>query len=253
MSPKRQPKGYILIFSPRDFDGRRSTSVPLTGTRSTENVYIILSLQCLTLLKGTMKHQKSGSKLHSLFSRLSTRDQAKGRAQERTKKGGEFLAPPSKLDGPTIAPDLTSLQPQRRPRVLWDDAFDAVSSSSSSGDLKDFARVVREDVEQQSIIISGRQDPNLKASPELQICRDVLLVAQAQQTKHKEMQWSVSPTRKVDIGQIYGQVASCVQKFVGVGDNIAQFDPMHFALPWAAVRLILTVRESAEHHVGSKR
>ena len=191
-----------------------------------------------------MERRRSSSRLRDLFSRLPTQDQAKKPNQGRPKKGDRFLAPPSKLDTPITAPVPRSVPRQSRPRGLWDDAFDAISSSSSDQDLKRFASVVRESVEQHSSIIVGIQDPNLEVSPELQICHDVLQVAKAQQTKHKEKQWSLSQTRKVDIGQVYGQVATCVQKFVGVGDNLAQLDPVHFALPWAAIRLILTVRKS---------
>lgn len=188
-----------------------------------------------------MERRRSTSRLHGLFSRLSNQDQAKGPSQKRSKKGEKFLAPPSKLEIPNTSPAPRSVPPQSRRRGLWDDAFDAVSNSSSDRDLKDFAKVVRENVEQHSTIIVGIQDPNLEVSPELQICRDVLQVARTQQTKHKEKQWSLSQTRKVNIGQVYGQVATCVQKFVGVGDNLAQLDPVHFALPWAAIRLVLTV------------
>lgn len=200
-----------------------------------------------------MERRRSGSRLYGLFSRLSTQDQSKLPTQERPKKGDKFLAPPSKLDVPTPAPVPKSAPPQSRPRGLWDDAFDAVSSSSSDRDLKNFANVVREDIEQHSTIIVGVQDSNPEVSPELQICRDVLQIAKAQQTKHKENEWSLSQTRKVNIGQAYGQVATYVQKFVGVGDSIAQFDPVHFGLPWAAVRLILTVSKLGEQRMIPKR
>ena len=199
-----------------------------------------------------MERRRSGSRLYGLFSRLSTQDQSKRPTQKRPNEGDKFLAPPSNRDVPNPAPAPTSAPPQSRPKGLWDDAFDAVSSSSSDRDLKHFANVVREDIEQRSTIIVGVQDSNLQVSPELQICRHVLQVAKAQQNKHKEKEWSLSQTRKVNIGQVYGQVATYVQKFVGVGDNIAQFDPVHFALPWAAVRLILTVSKLREHRMISK-
>ena len=128
-----------------------------------------------------------------------------------------------------------------------------MSSSSSDRDLKDLASIVRENTEQHSTNTVGIQGPNHEVSPELQICRDVLQVAKAQQAKHKEKKWSLSQTRKVGIGQVYGQVATSVQKFAGVGDNIAQFDPVHFGLPWAAVRLILPVSDLGERPMFSKR
>ena len=129
--------------------------------------------------------------------------------------------------------------PSSRSRCLWDDAFDNVASSGSDQDVKNFTNNVRESIKQYSTTSIGRQNP---VSPELEVCRDVLQIAQSQQLRYEEKRWSISSSRKIDVGEVYGQVATCVQKFVGVGDSIAQFDPVHFALPWAAVRFILTVR-----------
>ncbi len=200
-----------------------------------------------------MERRRSGSRLRGLFSRLSTQDPAKGPVQQRSKKGEKLLAPPSKPDVTTIAPVPRSVPLQSRPEGLWKNAFDVLSSSSSDRDLKEFTSVVRRDLEQHSTIVVGVEDPDHEVSPELQICRDVLHVAKAQQAQHKEQQWSLSQTRKVNIGQVYGQVATYVQKFVGVGDSIAQIDPVHFGLPWAAVRLILTVSRLEQQRISSRR
>ncbi len=135
-----------------------------------------------------MERSRSGSRLYGLFSRLSTQDQAKGPTLQRSKKGEKLLAPPSKLDAMSIAPVPRSAPSQSRLEGLWNNAFDALSSSSSDRDLKDFTRVVRENLEQHSTIVGGVEDPNLKVSPELQIYRDILHFTKAQEAIHKEKQ-----------------------------------------------------------------
>ena len=39
----------------------------------------------------------------------------------------------------------------------------------------------------------------------------------------------------------FEKIAAWITRFVEVGDAIAQYDPGHAALPWAAVRFILKV------------
>ena len=41
-----------------------------------------------------------------------------------------------------------------------------------------------------------------------------------------------------------GKIVSVLKKFVAVGDVAINFDPVHAALPWAAVRFVLVVSNS---------
>ena len=52
------------------------------------------------------------------------------------------------------------------------------------------------------------------------------------------------------LGDLYGKVVKWIQKFIAVGDTAVQFDPVHAALPWAAVRFILQVRTSFSFELG---
>ena len=46
------------------------------------------------------------------------------------------------------------------------------------------------------------------------------------------------------LGDLYGKMVKWIQKFIAVGDTAVQFDPIHAALPWVAVRFILQVSTS---------
>ena len=45
----------------------------------------------------------------------------------------------------------------------------------------------------------------------------------------------------VILRDVLGKIVKWVSKFQEVGDNAVQYDPVHAALPWAAVRFILRV------------
>ena len=81
-----------------------------------------------------------------------------------------------------------------------------------------------------------------KSSPELKICSDILQVAIKQEAKSKEERWHLPGIGDINIANVFGQIASSVQKFVTVGDLLSQLDPIHVGLPWAGVRVILMVR-----------
>lgn len=127
------------------------------------------------------------------------------------------------------------------PRGLWDLAYDEALSSTSSTDLTVFAKSVIEDLGQQSAI--GIYDPNHVStiSPELELSRQVWQLAKDLESKHKGKQWNVPMRGDISVSQLYGKVAIWAQKALSVGDFVAQIDPVHVGLPWAAVRLVLTV------------
>ena len=61
----------------------------------------------------------------------------------------------------------------------------------------------------------------------------------------KRRQWKLrkrSGGEPVVLRDVLGNIASWIDKFKEVGDNPANFDPVHAALPWAAVRFVLQVR-----------
>lgn len=52
--------------------------------------------------------------------------------------------------------------------------------------------------------------------------------------------------RTVNVRDVLRKLTKWVAKFIEVGDMAVQFDPVHAALPWAAVRFVLTV-PTTEH------
>lgn len=47
--------------------------------------------------------------------------------------------------------------------------------------------------------------------------------------------------RSILLTDITDRAISWIQRFVQVGDMVVQYDPVHFALPWAGVRFLLQV------------
>ena len=79
------------------------------------------------------------------------------------------------------------------------------------------------------------------ASPQLRVCEQVLNLTKEQEARSREETWRLPGAGDVAIRTFFGQIASSVQKFVSVGDVLAQVDPIHVGLPWAGVRMILLV------------
>lgn len=133
------------------------------------------------------------------------------------------------------------------PRGLWDLTYKEALSSTSSTDLTVFAKTVLEDYQQQSAV--GIHDPNDEStiSLELELSRQVWQLAKDLESKHNEKQWFIPTRGDISVSQLYGKVATWAQKFLSVGDVVAQIDPVHVGLPWAAVRLVLTVRKPKQH------
>ncbi|QLI65362.1 uncharacterized protein G6M90_00g001560 [Metarhizium brunneum] len=47
--------------------------------------------------------------------------------------------------------------------------------------------------------------------------------------------------REIVIRDVLNKLSACITKFISIGDIIVQYDPVHAALPWAAVRFVLQV------------
>jgi hypothetical protein len=47
--------------------------------------------------------------------------------------------------------------------------------------------------------------------------------------------------KEIVVRDLADKIITWIDKFKAVGDTVVQFDPVHAALPWAAVRLFLQV------------
>lgn len=73
--------------------------------------------------------------------------------------------------------------------------------------------------------------------------QDVILVIEKWKSPWHSKQWNIKigSTRTINLREVFQTMANWIQKFIEVGDVAAQYDPIHAALPWAAVRLLLKV------------
>lgn len=71
-----------------------------------------------------------------------------------------------------------------------------------------------------------------------------------------QKRWKISKNGQViSLGEIAGKMMHWVDKFKEIGDAVAQLDPIHAALPWAAFRFLIEVNPtltlSSEKHANS--
>jgi hypothetical protein len=76
-----------------------------------------------------------------------------------------------------------------------------------------------------------------------QILEELLVLAKWSEKKCIEKRWRY--TRKsgetVILRDLFGKIVKWINIFKQIGDNAVQYDPLHAALPWAAVRFLLQV------------
>jgi len=116
---------------------------------------------------------------------------------------------------------------QRPKRDLWAEALKALNSTK------------------QKPIIEFTEVEGLKVLTEV---RDNVEKSRALQ-KNRFFQFTNHRGDVVYLGDIADKIVTWVDKFVAIGDILSQYDPVHAALPWAALRLVLQVRIfSAKSH-----
>jgi hypothetical protein len=85
-------------------------------------------------------------------------------------------------------------------------------------------------------------DGNHASSVQLFVCKDVLRLTTEKQRQLERNEGGLTAENVLRAKKAYARIVLWVQKFVSIGDLIAQLDPIHVGLPWAGVRLILLVR-----------
>lgn len=120
--------------------------------------------------------------------------------------------------------DTTSIKPLRRSNTtslqveyLWDQAVKRLSED-----------------DQQPVDFS-REDKREALS-------EILGILEKEKTSMKGKQWKLgkrSDGEPIILRDVLGKIAGRTDKFKEVGDNAVNYDPVHAALPWAAVRFVL--------------
>ena len=72
---------------------------------------------------------------------------------------------------------------------------------------------------------------------------DVLSAVEERKRESEKNQWTIKTGSKktLKMRDVFNKIAKWVEKFIEVGDMAVQYDPVHAALPWAAIRFILKV------------
>jgi len=83
----------------------------------------------------------------------------------------------------------------------------------------------------------------------LKALEDVMVAVEEKRRSCLEKRWKYKNSKGEDVilRNLFEKIAVWVGKFKEVVDIAVQYDPMHAALPWAAVRLVLQVK--AFHHL----
>ncbi len=76
-----------------------------------------------------------------------------------------------------------------------------------------------------------------------QLMQDIVSVLESQRDRCQRDRWKVRSFhgQELIVRDICAKFIACVKKFMGVVDIVVSFDPIHAALPWAAVRFVLQV------------
>jgi hypothetical protein len=92
-------------------------------------------------------------------------------------------------------------------------------------------------------------DPELRSiidfnhPDKLQVLSELLQAADAAQKQCVAKAWRLKRKNgaTVNVRDIFAKIARWVKQFKDIGDIAMQYDPVHAALPWAAVRFLLQV------------
>ncbi len=126
-----------------------------------------------------------------------------------------------RVSGEAATPSTTQAQSQQAPhgKDLW-----GVALQRLSGKERDALNVMN---------TSGSYVDTLSS-----LCDD--LDEKLDQSKQKKLQFKIHG-RPIIVRDVVSRTLVWINKFKEIGDIIVQFDPVHAALPWAGVRLLLEV------------
>ena len=78
---------------------------------------------------------------------------------------------------------------------------------------------------------------------ELDIVDNLIRVVRGKQEESEHKQWKFTLFgTQIILRDIMGKLVGHLKKFRDIGDTVASYDPVHFALPWAGVKFVLQVR-----------
>jgi len=87
------------------------------------------------------------------------------------------------------------------------------------------------------------EEVRLKETDKLIVLNEVLAAANEKKQQCKDKQWKYTRSNGTVIvfRDIFDKIVSWINKLTDIGNFVAQVDPVHAALPWAAIKFFLQV------------
>ncbi|ORY63885.1 uncharacterized protein BCR38DRAFT_485035 [Pseudomassariella vexata] len=148
--------------------------------------------------------------------------------ERRTSSTSSAPAQRAITDIPTsVPPASATLQQPDTKSSLWDKALERLRQSEEDQDIKTVEEIANN-------VASNVETPDGKPAT----------VTDRAAAIKEEMEREITSERNDSLVE---NTVSILNKFLAVDDVDASFDPVHAALPWAAVRFVLVVHESNHH------
>ncbi|KAM5359025.1 hypothetical protein ACJA88_015235 [Fusarium oxysporum] len=121
---------------------------------------------------------------------------------------------------------------------LWDKALAHLSESEYDRDIVAIVKTFAENPIGNNATANGR--PSSTEDLAKDISERMAQAIQAGQHGREQREWKVTiGDKEYSVRGLVDKTVKILNKFVGVGDVAVSFDPVHAALPWAAVRFVL--------------
>ncbi|KNB04574.1 hypothetical protein FOXG_06634 [Fusarium oxysporum f. sp. lycopersici 4287] len=129
---------------------------------------------------------------------------------------------------------------------LWDKALAHLSESEYDRDIVVIVKAFAENSIGDNATADGRSSSTEDLAKD--ISERMAQAIQDRQHSSEQREWKVTiGDKEYSVRGLVDKTVNILNKFVGVGDVAVSFDPVHAALPWAAVRFVLvTLTASSE-------
>lgn len=181
------------------------------------------------LLRRIFRHKDASDEVSSSTERLE-RLEISNIPNKKSKEGSRELATAAVCE-----------QVEDESTGLWGEVYNSFLTTTTP-DLRAIVTLLRDQSKAPKSTFPNHQSSEASASPEWQLCREVLRMAESQKAK-AEAEKGEEPALTQRLRRAYSGVITWTQKFVALGDVVSQVDPVHIGLPWAAIRAVLTVRD----------
>ncbi|KAL9084821.1 MAG: hypothetical protein Q9165_007889 [Trypethelium subeluteriae] len=183
--------------------------------------------------------EKSRRLLRRLFKGQSLPDKDLPSSQQLS---NELSSPVAGMDGKSLTVSHQTLDVDEFIHVanssLWGEVYSDFTKPSMLPEVQSVAKRLRDESSNPPPLNEMEADPATHVSTELYVCTQVL------DTSKKRLSALERGTNESVVRRLwhaYNDIVRWTQKFMTIGDILAQIDPIHIGLPWAGIRAILIV------------